>query len=338
MNSKGIANLRGIDISNWQGNIDFGAVKNSGIQVVYMKASEGNYYRDKFLDQNYNNAKANGLYVGFYHFFRANIDAVAQAQYFVNCIQGKESDCKLCIDIETTEGCDANILSVMCGQFLEEVKRLVGKEVVLYTYTSFARCNLTNVVGCYPLWIADYRGENRLPNDNPIWNEWSGYQFCSDGRVNGINTDCDMNLFTEDILIIPQPSVKYAMHVENQGWQDYVQDDEVSGTTGQKLRGESLVILLENAPNVDIEAYGHVQNIGWQNVRHTGEVIGTVGKELRLEAVKIKLTNAPKDYHIEYSAHVEGTGWQNWVRDGAVAGTTGSGKRLEAIKIKIVKA
>lgn len=138
---------------------------------------------------------------------------------------------------------------------------------------------------------------------------------------------------------VPEIGVRYQAHVQNEGWQEWKKNDEVSGSTGKSLRMEGLVIVLENAPaNMDIEAYGHVQNIGWQSLRHTGEAIGSVSKSLRLEAVKIKLVNAPKEYHIEYSAHVEGIGWQNYVRDGEVAGTTGQSIRLEAIKIRIVKA
>ena len=58
---------QGIDVSSWQGNIDFSAVKNSGIEFVYIKSSEGTRYIDPYFEQNYQNAKANGLKVGFYH-------------------------------------------------------------------------------------------------------------------------------------------------------------------------------------------------------------------------------------------------------------------------------
>lgn len=136
---------------------------------------------------------------------------------------------------------------------------------------------------------------------------------------------------------VPQISVKYQAHVQNVGWQNWVKDGEISGSTGKGLRMEGIVILLENAPaDMDLEIYGHVQNIGWQNVRHTGEVAGTVGKELRLEAIKMKLINAP-GYQIEYSAHVQNKGWLEFVKDGVVAGTTGQGLRLEALKVRVVK-
>ena len=62
------ANYEGLDVSNWQGDIDYAQVKAAGIEVVYIKASEGTTYKDPYFERNYANAKANGLKVGFYHF------------------------------------------------------------------------------------------------------------------------------------------------------------------------------------------------------------------------------------------------------------------------------
>ena len=76
----------GIDVSGWQGNVDYAQVASSGIQVVYMKASEGIDFVDPYFEQNYENAKANGLKVGFYHYLtaRSNEAAVAQANFCIN--------------------------------------------------------------------------------------------------------------------------------------------------------------------------------------------------------------------------------------------------------------
>ncbi len=72
MQSRNNSNLKGIDVSNWKGDINFQGVKNDGVEVVYMKATEANYYKNKYAKQNYNGVKEQGLNVGFYHFFRAN--------------------------------------------------------------------------------------------------------------------------------------------------------------------------------------------------------------------------------------------------------------------------
>lgn len=61
----------GVDVSDWQGYIDYSQVRASGIEVVYIKASQGSNIKDPYFDINYENAKANGLKVGFYHFLTA---------------------------------------------------------------------------------------------------------------------------------------------------------------------------------------------------------------------------------------------------------------------------
>lgn len=62
---------QGIDVSRWQRNIDFSLVKNSGIDIVYIKSSEGRSYIDPYFEKNYSEAKANGLKIGFYHYVTA---------------------------------------------------------------------------------------------------------------------------------------------------------------------------------------------------------------------------------------------------------------------------
>lgn len=61
----------GIDVSDWQGYIDYKQVREAQIEIVYIKASQGSETKDPYFDLNYENAKANGLKVGFYHFLTA---------------------------------------------------------------------------------------------------------------------------------------------------------------------------------------------------------------------------------------------------------------------------
>ncbi|EOU1808086.1 hypothetical protein DMN40_09675 [Clostridium perfringens] len=202
MQSRNNNNLKGIDVSNWKGNINFENVKNDSVEVVYIKATEGNYFKDKYAKQNYEGAKEQGLKVGFYHFFRANKRAKDQANFFIdylNEIGAVNYDCKLALDIETTEGVGVRDLTSMCIEFLEEVKRLTGKEVVVYTYTSFANNNLDSRLSSYPVWIAHY-GVN-TPGANKIWSSWIGFQYSENGVVTGVDGGCDMNEFTEEIFI-----------------------------------------------------------------------------------------------------------------------------------------
>ena len=94
---------KGIDISQWQENINFTKVKNNGIEVVYIKATQGNDYIDPYFKRNYENAKNVGLKIGVYHFLTArNIEeAIDEADFFCSVISNKKINCKLAMDFES---------------------------------------------------------------------------------------------------------------------------------------------------------------------------------------------------------------------------------------------
>ncbi len=199
MESRNSSNYKGIDISSWQGNVNFKKIKESGVEIVYIKATEGISYVNNYFSSSYKNAKEQGLKVGFYHFFLGGVDPKAQARHFVNTIGNREFDCRLAIDIEQTNGLGKTALTSAAIIFLEEVKKLTSKGIVVYTYTNFARTSLDSRLGIYPLWIAEY-GVSR-PASNPIWNKWAGFQFSSTGQVPGVSGNCDLNEFNEGILL-----------------------------------------------------------------------------------------------------------------------------------------
>ena len=97
---------KGIDVSNWQGYIDYNKVKNDGIDIVYIKASQGSTYKDPYFEINYENAKLNDLKVGAYHFLiaRNTQEAEEEAIFFASVISGKQIDCKLALDYEQFGG------------------------------------------------------------------------------------------------------------------------------------------------------------------------------------------------------------------------------------------
>ncbi len=130
--------------------------------------------------------------------------------------------------------------------------------------------------------------------------------------------------------------VKYQTHIQNIGWQGFLDNGDLAGTTGKSLRLESINISVENpVPGMTIRYKTHVQNVGWLDWVQGGQASGTTGRSLRLEGIMIELVNAPAGYHVQYQVHVQNIGWQDWVQDGALAGTTGRSLRLEAIRIKI---
>lgn len=130
-------------------------------------------------------------------------------------------------------------------------------------------------------------------------------------------------------------TVSYRSHVQDVGWQGYVSNGSLSGTTNLALRLEGINIKLNNN-NINIKYQVHIQNIGWQDWKSNGQMAGTEGQSLRLEAIKIVLENT-SDYSIMYRTHVQDIGWQEWRKDGEIAGTEGQSLRLEAIEIKLQK-
>lgn len=132
-------------------------------------------------------------------------------------------------------------------------------------------------------------------------------------------------------------NVSYRTHVENYGWQNYVQNGQVSGTSGQALRLEGINISVSGNANLGIGYSTHVQDIGWMADSYDGQMSGTEGRALRLEAIKIFLHGADAaKYDVYYRVHAENIGWMGWAKDNEPAGTAGYAYRLEAIQIIIV--
>ncbi len=142
--------------------------------------------------------------------------------------------------------------------------------------------------------------------------------------------------FEVDIVVMPK--VLYRTHVQSYGWQDFVSDGMLSGTTGNAKRLEGIEILLEGDYNLGVKYSTHVEKIGWQDYVENGGMSGTEGRALRLEAIKIELTGSEADqYDIYYRVHAEKFGWMGWAKNGQAAGTAGYAYRLEAIEINIVE-
>ena len=191
----------GIDVSGYQGNIDYSRVAKAGIKIVYMKSSEGNSYVDSRFERNYTEAKKNGLKVGVYHFLTARSISQAehQAQFFVSLISNKSIDCKLAMDFENFGNLNKKQINEIAIAFINKVKELSGKEIVVYSNTYTATYVFEGEVTNYPLWVAQY-GVSQ-PQDNGNWSSWVGWQYADDGEVNGINARVDMDKFTKEILL-----------------------------------------------------------------------------------------------------------------------------------------
>lgn len=192
----------GIDVSGWQGKIDFSQVKNSGIDFVYIKSSEGQNTVDSYFRRNYEEARSNGLNIGFYHYVRARTteEAILEAEHFANTIAGTVPTCKLAMDFENFGNLSISEINEISKVFLERVQELTNKEMIIYSNTSSARTIFSwELANEYPLWVAQYYVNN--PSDNGKWSVWEGFQYTDRGTVPGINGYVDRDRFTSKILL-----------------------------------------------------------------------------------------------------------------------------------------
>ncbi len=194
--------VRGIDVSVYQGNIDFSAVKRSAIGAVYIRAGAGNSYTDGSFEQNYRNAGAAGLKIGFYYYVTAmnEEEAAAQAEKFAALIKGKNYEMRPAMDYESFSGLGRETVNNIGIAFLKETERLTGVRPAVYS-DSYRTRNLWDArFGKYPLWVADYDGGENPP-DSPVWRAWAGFQYSDRGRIEGVPDYVDLDYFTAEIML-----------------------------------------------------------------------------------------------------------------------------------------
>lgn len=206
----------GIDISKWQGTIDFKRVKEDGIDVVYIKATQGSDYIDSYFERNYKGAKENNLKIGLYHFLTARDteEARDEADFFSSVISKKQVDCRLAMDFEAFGRLNRAEINEISKAFLERVKEKTGKEMVIYSDSSNARDIFDEELAKkYPIWVAEYGV--REPFSNGKWQSWVGFQYADNGRIRGIRGLVDKDYYTSGIFLSDTSKVPETEHRNN---------------------------------------------------------------------------------------------------------------------------
>ncbi|WMT82133.1 GH25 family lysozyme [Terrisporobacter mayombei] len=276
-----MSKYRGIDVSNWSGTIDWKDVANSGIEAVIIQASEGTFYRDPYLQEFYDGTKRNNLKIGFYHFFNpgSSPTPVEQARYFIDAISGLHADIKLVLDLEQTGGLGNYELTKQAIEFLKEVRRLSGMDVAVYTYTNFAQNNLYAGIGLenYPLWIAQI--DTNAPQSNPIWGDkYAAWQYSDTGRVEGIDTNTDLDIFNETIFLDDKKHIPGTRKEESK-------DKRVIYYTVQD--GDTLSEIAKRY-GVSVKELGSINGITDVNLIYPGQILKIYPKEKREERKKLR--------------------------------------------------
>lgn len=185
----------GIDVASWQGAIDWNTV-NQSQEFAFVKATEGVGYQNPQYVSDIQQARTNGMLVGAYHYARPGTDPAAQAAEFAAAYNAFPQDLPPVMDLEQTDGLGPAQLQAWTRTFLDETQRLTGKQPIVYTYRYFWQEDMANTTefAHYPLWFAAY--QNDVPSDLPGgWDQMAFWQRTGDGRVTGVNTPVDINLF-----------------------------------------------------------------------------------------------------------------------------------------------
>ena len=185
--------IHGIDVSHYQGDVFWEHVgSNSGLQYVYIKATEGADNVDDRYDGNITDAHKHGLKVGSYHFFRVKSGLQAQLDNFKSQCRPGDQDLIPMVDVETTSGlssaefCDSLLL------FLQMMEQAYKQKPLLYTYTNFYNKHMKGRFDDYPLMIAQYTDEEPVLADERDIMMW---QYTAKGRIQGVNTLVDKSRF-----------------------------------------------------------------------------------------------------------------------------------------------
>lgn len=191
--------IHGIDVSKYQNIIDWVSVKdmkvgNVQLSFAFIKATEGLGNEDAYFQRNWKKVKDAGLARGAYHFFLATKSGKAQAENFINSVELQPGDLPPVLDIEQTYGISPDKLRERAREWLQTVQDYYHVQPIIYTNVDFYKQYLKDDFDAYPLWVAHY-----LQKERPsIYRAWEFWQHSESGRVNGILTRVDFDVFNGD--------------------------------------------------------------------------------------------------------------------------------------------
>jgi lysozyme len=190
--------VNGIDVSHFNGTVDWSRVAAAGIVFAYAKATEGMHTRHTQFEANYDGIKTSNLLRGAYHFFHAELDAAAQAERFLSVVPALvPGDLPPMLDVESApDGLSAAHIASGVQTWLDAVQQAIGRTLVIYTSASFWNARLTGASGfaVYPLWVAHYTTKPS-PNLPTGFSEFTFWQFDEHQTVDGITGNVDMDRF-----------------------------------------------------------------------------------------------------------------------------------------------
>ncbi|MFD2719008.1 glycoside hydrolase family 25 protein [Hymenobacter monticola] len=204
--------VHGIDVSAYQGRIDWPEVARHNVRFAFIKASEGATMRDARFARNWREARKAGVLCGAYHYFQPNRDGQIQADLFARTVPLAPGDLPPVLDVEAPNFHDVAVLRREVARWLRLIEAHYGVRPILYSNHSFYKRHLAGHFDDYPLWLAHYEVERpAMPRS-----KWIIWQHSDEAYVPGIRGVVDFNVFQGNfealkaLRVPPAPAPKKA--------------------------------------------------------------------------------------------------------------------------------
>ncbi|HEX9103981.1 MAG TPA: GH25 family lysozyme [Polyangia bacterium] len=237
----GPSTVQGIDVSEFQGAINWPAVKAAGKDFAFIRVSDGTYQDPKF-DSNWAGAKAAGLLRGAYQFFRASDDPIAIADQFLARMGTLgQGDLPPTLDVEVTDGQSATTIRTNMEAWLAHVEQKTGRIPFIYVSPGFWPSLGSPNESHYRLWVANW--QVTCPNTPTGWSNWQMWQTADNGSVGGISGAVDLDEFNGSLQQLNgiAGGAPYAASYVSQSW-------PLASTPMQMIAGQTVAasITLKN--------------------------------------------------------------------------------------------
>lgn len=199
------AQLDGVDVASHQhpggAAIDWRQLAASGQKFAFVKATEGTGYTNPYFSTDSQKAKEADIMPGSYHYAKpGNRDPRGEARFYATTLAtGPQPSLPPVLDLEETGGLSTEELKQYVRDWTDEIQKQTGRKPIIYTYYSFWKGQMGNTkeFSQFPLWLAYYN--DQPPTDIPGgWDHMTFWQYSGNGRVDGVITDVDLNVYYGD--------------------------------------------------------------------------------------------------------------------------------------------
>ena len=261
--------VKGVDVSEYQGEIDWDKIKSQGIDFAFIKATEGSTSKDNYFDTNFSKLKQmDNMLVGCYHFFSFETKGEEQAQNYINVVGNVENDNSLIIPIVDIEYYSYYKKAKPSKEWvLEELQNLLNKmeeeyrlKPIIYTTMEFYNDYIKGNFEEYDLWIRDIVFNPSLNLENRKWEFW---QYTGKGRLDGYKGEekfIDLNVFNgsksefEEYVQSKKDEKKSNFEKEEQ---EKIEKEEntlrnLGNTFITNVEGKNVTVRMQNGENLNV--------------------------------------------------------------------------------------